>query len=268
MDIKRTKRKVSSPKFLNQTPKWLIYLLFLSVVVPAGYFIDQQIKSKKTVNTYNRTISYRDSDNNPVTSMPTQVMGTEVKQALLWQSFNNSAPVLYSMEIPWPGTHCNGCFSGNTISGGYFDTTGNRKWLIVHAVVEPGNDPPYGAWKILPGNFYESLSAISVGETKLLTDRNESYNFTRLPDRAIAGINAMIFQTDSNSSNFPPENKMLAAFMKDGKIIYLSFEYGDDTYKNGFDNMIETFSFSERQERTYEEMVSEYNILKQKTSWQ
>jgi len=213
----------------------------------------------------------------PTKTYPTPTLGPSYQEKIIWIPDNRGSykDLRYSMEIPFPGPYCSGCYDStggmtdimlSQVEGGFFKDSqppnlAKNKWLIVQGIFTQGK---YLAgvgesWGIPAGDFYKMLSNEKIGNKFLLYDNNKkSYSSVRLPDKIIDGVQFFIFNSDFNVSGFEPGNRTFAIFQKNGYVAYMSFEYNDTLYKDVFDHMLNTLSFSEIKGKTYEEVKNAY----------
>ena len=196
-----------------------------------------------------------------------------------WRIYNYGSPdklISFSYEIPFVGTYCNGCFDGtpacpdnsgefkcgiSTISGGYFDGTGPRTWLIVQEVLDENNNHIKGSsWRVPPGNFINKLFSLKIGESLIYSSTGEeklTYNLKSI--RNINNIPFYILDSDSNSG-FDLKNQKIMLFKYKVKIIFISFEYNNQLYSNAFEHILNTFQFTLRENNDYGTTVEEFNL--------
>jgi len=190
---------------------------------------------------------------NPIQAAPTQIyntsdypsptLGKAFEEKIIWIQYNGAYDnVVYSYEIR-----------------DEYPINARRKWLAMDGIATPGHNLGNAGWEVPRGDLYSMLTTHKIGESFVLNDSdNKPHTHIRLPDRSIDGIQFLIFKTDDNASGFDHATRYYAVFQKNGDTGLVSFEYEDILYKDVFNHMLDSFTFSMREGKTFHQVRGTY----------
>lgn len=251
---------MSSQKKDGSTPLKIALAVLTIAIIAAGFMIYQnqqkinqlesQVEKTRTqnpgplVNQEENQIEKIDAgmDTEEETSSPQ--LQEPINQNIDWRTYNYEGVVQFSMNIPYPGDYCNGCFGGlsdpsrdpnvsgnRSISGGYDDPTTEPNWRLQINYTQNGADTDILSYGL---DDYDNITLTESG-------------FETGADRTVTigpATPVSVKSVSSSNDTLAMQNAVIGFFEKDGYTFTLIFQHDDSIPARIFDDILNSIEFT------------------------
>jgi hypothetical protein len=203
-----------------------------------------------------------------LTPLPTELK-SNLKEQIIWMVFKDSYDnAKYSFEIPYPGPFCDACFDsssgvrnmqGISVYGGLFKEDEDGGWLLLSTIISPKNTDPWVDY-LPPKTIYESLSMTPIGGSITYNEpENEKIVVNHTQDIQVENSKILVAELVNLSHPSDP-NEQIAVFKLNGDMVIISYEFYNRLYKDVFDHILSTLTFSVRSGPRYVDLCNKYTV--------